>query len=124
LDSWGLYTQDVALDNVAIQSVRVNTVHIVLTPLVQPYDTFVALDETTVIQSTGQSFKDGVLTISVYLHPDQILTQDAESIANWLSNAALLRIYSIIQHKTVSQELFVDAISNLNQISIVYVQKN
>ncbi len=105
-NSWGLYTKKIILTHSAINPIKVEKIHIILTPTIQVLDTHVGLDGKTVIQSTGHSFKSGVLTIFVYLDQKQILSRDEEEISRWILHSALLRIYSITQNETIDQDTF------------------
>lgn len=106
ISSWGIYTKKIKLSNHAPNPIHVNTIHIILTPNVQQYDTYLGLDKKTVIQSSGHSFKNGQLTIFVYLDRQEVLSRNESEIAQWILHAVLLRIYSISQNEDIDQNSF------------------
>jgi len=106
ISSWGLFSKKIRLSSHTANPIQVSSVHIVLTPNIQQYDTHLGLDKKTVVQSSGHSFKDGVLTIFVYLDSDEVLSRDETEISQWILHTAILRIYSIAQNENINQNIF------------------
>jgi hypothetical protein len=126
IDSWGIYSKKITLVRTEAKLVDIRSVNIILSPLPQYLDTFLGVDHQTIIQSSGHSYKRGVLTVYVYLHPNQILERDEKEISSWILYTSLLRLYSIANNEKIDKEKFSTQISSHVETAheIINVKKN
>lgn len=97
LEDWKIYSKEVKLLNISNKLYNVNSVNIILTHKVQPYDQYYDVDGVTVVQSSGYTYNNNTLTIFVYLHPEKVLKRDNKEVSEWIFYTSLLRLRKISQ---------------------------
>lgn len=124
LEEWGTFGNE----NTVMPGIK--NIAVVLVTDEQPYSPL-KVDNKIVLQSHGQSSKDGDLTVYVYMNPDEVLKREKiPSIATRITLQALWAIYSVsvplnASGRVTSIEDFLEYLGDRGLLlnPIIYVEK-